>query len=111
MRNSPRIFLTLTLLVSAAVAFGLQGQTEGPPAREPRPDQPDKAMEFFLMKRLPEGRDIDLWERYRVAERHMETMPRYSSRLGTYVPSARQAQRQGLSKAGKLRSWQDLGPG
>lgn len=110
MRNPIRRLLVLTSLVLAA-AFGLQAQTEGPLRYEPRPDQPDKAMEYFLAKRLPEGGDIDLWERYSVAERHMESMPRYSSAEGIYLPSAREAARQGLSKAGQLQSWKNLGPG
>ncbi len=60
-----------------------------PRAAGPKPDQPDLAAEYFLAKRLPGGREIDIWQRYRTAERHMEGMPR----------------------AKALAPWEPLGPG
>lgn len=95
----------LTALSCAAVAFG--DRIPELHRLDPAPDRPDEALEYFLMRRLPEGRDVDLWQRYRAAERRMEKMPRYSSRSGAYLPAARSAD----PKAGDLPPWEQLGPG
>ena len=78
---------------------------------EAKPDQPDEAMDFFLMKRLPAGRDIDLVQRYSAAERHTRTLPRYSSATGAYLPVDGEAMAELDTKAGQLKTWRDLGPG
>ena len=70
----------------------------------PAGDQPDKAAEFYLLKRTGAG-DGDLpAERYETARQRMERMPVVSVATGRGV----------TSKAGKqadLGAWQALGPG
>ncbi|MCX6606213.1 MAG: hypothetical protein NTV52_21835 [Acidobacteria bacterium] len=70
----------------------------------PAGDQPDKAAEFYLLKRTGAG-DGDLpAERYEAARQRMERMPVVSVATGRGV----------TSKAGKqadLGAWQALGPG
>ena len=62
-------------------------------------DQPDKAADFYVMKRAGEGvRDLP-YERYEAARRHADRMPLASSRKGN------------RAEAIDLGGWEALGPG
>jgi uncharacterized protein (TIGR03437 family) len=83
----------------------------GTPERaEARPyDEPDRAMEFYRLKRLPEGEAEIPIERYFEAKELADRMPQYSTVLERSMPS-----RQVMAAEpdqGKLGTWTPLGPG
>jgi uncharacterized protein (TIGR03437 family) len=72
-------------------------------------DEPDKAIEFHRLKRLPEGENEIPIERYLEAKELADRMPQYSTVLERSMPSR-------LAMAaepdqGKLGTWTPLGPG
>ncbi|MCP4660067.1 MAG: hypothetical protein GY856_32090 [bacterium] len=75
-----------------------------------RYDRPGEAEKFYAMKRLPESGKVDPIQLYDKARRHMRGMPRYSTRLGRYLPIAPDA-RVPVLKAAQLGTWEPLGPG
>lgn len=80
-------------------------------AKGPRFDQPEEAAEYARMKRLGGTIDVDPIFQFEAAERHVADMPRYSTRLESFVESvARGGDAAGVS--GKTAgSWIPLGPG
>lgn len=72
-------------------------------------DEPDKAAQYYVMKRTTEPSGIPV-EKYLAAFEHVKRMPQYSTRLGRSFPSQNDigaAQSRELS----LGSWTQLGPG
>ena len=84
-------------------ALILEGKT-------PKPyDQPDAAEDFFLRQRVPRGAgpgEVNLYETYREADRHIDRMPIVSSRFGREISAGDAA----FEKAA-LGRWEPLGPG
>jgi uncharacterized protein (TIGR03437 family) len=80
-----------------------------PVEHEPRYDQPDEAMKYYLAKRLPEGKTELPLERYFEGLERMRLMPQYSTALGRGWDSrsalASEPEQQ------KLGMWTALGPG
>jgi photosystem II stability/assembly factor-like uncharacterized protein len=111
---------TAPLTVVCLLAFGGSAAATPPgaatrPARpDVRADEPEAAAEHFMLKRqgLAPGDDlVAAWDRGR---RHMERMPRYSSRLGAVLPSDAAAKSLSPAVTAVLRtlgSWTPLGPG
>ncbi len=76
-------------------------------------DQPGAAQAFFLRKRSPDGRPIDM-ARYQAALAQMQGMPRYSSGLDRFLPSRSEAGSASVDKstqAALTGLWAPLGPG
>src|SRR5262249_4763453 len=73
-------------------------------------DQPEEAQEFYVLKRAPTGGNTVPVERYIKARKQIRRMPRYSTALGTRLPSAG-ARPGGDLEAQALGSWSQLGPG
>jgi photosystem II stability/assembly factor-like uncharacterized protein len=64
-------------------------------------DQPEEAEEFYRLKRLPEGQTRIPIERYLMAMRQMNQMPRHSLVLGTFLDARPES----------MGTWFPLGPG
>jgi hypothetical protein len=76
-------------------------------------DEPDKAAEFYLRKRLPDGVQELPVEKYFAAMEQMRHMPQYSLATLQPVPSRAQLESEGrsyIADAAVLGSWQFLGP-
>jgi uncharacterized protein (TIGR03437 family) len=75
-----------------------------------RADQPDKAFEYFMQKRLPEGETELPFERYVEAMEAMEQMPLHSTADNRWVQS--RSELAGLAPdQQRLGTWTWLGPG
>lgn len=72
-------------------------------------DQPGEAIEFYRLKRLPEGEtDIPI-ERYFSAQAQMQAMPQYSTVINSVLPARSEIMtREGVAAIGQ---WEALGPG
>lgn len=73
-------------------------------------DQPDKAQEFYLKKRLPPGEQTLPVERYLQTIKDVEKMPQFSTATASFAApenSMRQVEKDGLA----LSQWTFLGPG
>lgn len=70
-------------------------------------DKPEEAMEFFRLKRLPEGEREIPAENYLAAYQQMERMRQYSFADGKLQPSRKQS----AKNAAVLSAWTQLGPG
>ena len=88
-----------------------------PLAAPPVPDgnlhpnnQPDKAMEYYTLKRAPAGQVVVPVERYIEAAEHAQRMPLYSTALSSFIPSRSEAL-DSESPNLVLGSWTPLGPG
>ena len=73
---------------------------------EGRYDKPNEALEFFRLKRLAAGQTEIPTEKYLLAYRQMELMPRHSFGDDKLQPSRKQA-----GKSAALPAWTSLGPG
>jgi hypothetical protein len=76
-------------------------------------DQPDRAAEHYLRKRLPLGASELPVERYFDALQHMRHMPQYSLAARRALPSRAQLEGSGVSyiaDAAVLGTWEFLGP-
>lgn len=76
-------------------------------------DQPDRAAEHYLRKRLPLGASELPVERYFDALQHMRQMPQYSLAARRALPSRAQLEGSGMSyiaDAAVLGTWEFLGP-
>lgn len=74
-----------------------------------RYDEPEKAAEFYRLKRVPEGEAEIPVERYVAAQERMAQMPRYSTSRRQVLPSQRE---QGMAGIEALPgNWEALGPG
>ncbi|HQR32233.1 MAG TPA: hypothetical protein PLK30_05820, partial [Blastocatellia bacterium] len=73
---------------------------------ESRYDKPNEALEFFRLKRLAAGQTEIPTEKYLLAYRQMELMPRHSFGDDKLQPSRKQA-----GKSLALPAWTSLGPG
>ncbi len=94
---------------AARLGLPLQDAAPAPAEREPRYDQPDEAMKYYLAKRLPEGETELPIDRYFEGLDHMRAMPQYSTALGRGWES-----RSALAadpEQQKLGTWTPLGPG
>jgi photosystem II stability/assembly factor-like uncharacterized protein len=90
-----------------------------------RADQPDKAQEFYAMKRSPDGKSAIPVERYLTAVKQMEGMPQYSTALNRVTPSRSELKAQAAksvksaAQTGDVQAnaatlaedWTPLGPG
>ncbi len=90
----------LVMMVSPSAPLPLEEETE-------RYDEPDKAAEYFRLKRLPRGETEIPVEKYLTAREHMNRMPRFSTALNRSFRS--QAESGELLE--NIGSWQSLGPG
>jgi photosystem II stability/assembly factor-like uncharacterized protein len=81
----------------------------------PRPfDEPDQAAELYWRKRQGSGPDFDPMAAYRTAMRHMDRMPRHSTRLGGSLAVRPESSMTGLASFAAKRFlgvWEALGPG
>ncbi|MBI1765195.1 MAG: hypothetical protein HYR56_27600 [Acidobacteria bacterium] len=75
-----------------------------------RADEPDKALQYFLQKRLPEGETELPVERYFSALEEMKQMPLYSTAEHRLV-AARANERKLAPEQQQLGAWTALGPG
>lgn len=74
-------------------------------------DQPDKAAEFYLMKRAGEGaRDLP-YEKYEAAQRRIDRMPAFSLSRNQQVTAPTAKQSVAAIDGIDLGGWQALGPG
>ena len=83
-------------------------------ASQRRFEEPDAAAELHWQKRQGPGSTFDTAAAYRTAGKHMDGMPRYSSRLGAYLESRPAASLGGVASFATKRLlgvWEALGPG
>ena len=80
-------------------------------AKSPHPyDQPERANDFFVLKRAPVGTTKLPADKWRDAREHAKTMPVHSTATGVELPAgARSADVAALDLA--LGTWTSLGPG
>lgn len=114
-----RICLTLCLCAALLGCADLsrsrdRALTDASAAVESRAyDEPDRAAEHYLRKRLPLGASELPVERYFDALQHMRDMPQYSLSTGRAFPPRAQLEGSGLSyiaDAAVLGTWEFLGP-
>ncbi len=74
-----------------------------------RADEPDKAMQYYLQKRLPEGETELPLERYLEAMEQMQQMPLHSTADARWV--TREGLRASAPDQQRLGTWTWLGPG
>jgi hypothetical protein len=68
-------------------------------------DEPDEAERYYRARREPVGRSIDTAAMYDLAQRRVDALPRFSSRVGRELPRGRS------SATSVLDAWTRLGPG
>ena len=85
-----------------------KGEREGSGKAEHRFDVPDKAQEFFALKRAPLGQRAVPVSRYLAARQRMRGMPRYSTRQRRLLGSSRDPQ--SPAEQAVLDTWDPLGP-
>jgi uncharacterized protein (TIGR03437 family) len=85
-----------------------EGEREGEPKRA---DEPDKAIRYFLQKRLPEGETELPVEKYFEAMELMQQMPVYSTVENRMVSRIDLRQQAAAPDQQKLGAWTELGPG
>ncbi len=85
-----------------------EGEHEGTPKRA---DEPDKALRYFLQKRLPEGETELPVEKYFEAMEVMQQMQVHSTVDNRMVSRSELRQLQGAPDQQKLGTWTALGPG
>lgn len=74
-------------------------------------DQPDKAAEFYLLKRAGEGaRDLP-YEKYEAAQKRLERMPMFSLSRNRFVAEGKAPAANRSIASADLGGWQPLGPG
>jgi uncharacterized protein (TIGR03437 family) len=84
-------------------------QLERPERESKRADQPDKALQYYLQKRLPEGETALPVERYFEAMAEMQRMPLHSTADNRLLTRAEL--RAAEPDQGRLGTWTALGPG
>ncbi|MDL1894884.1 hypothetical protein FBQ82_01290 [Anaerolineae bacterium CFX7] len=94
------LFVGLVLMVLPSAPLPIEEELEAY-------DQPDKAAEYFRLKRSPRGKTEIPVEKYLMAREHMERMPRFSTTLNRSFPS----QAESGASVGDIGTWQSLGPG
>jgi len=72
------------------------------PVPDERADSPFEAAEYFRQQRVPDAGGLPI-ERYLTAQRHAQTMRRYSLRAGRFLDNA--------ATAATFGTWESLGPG
>jgi uncharacterized protein (TIGR03437 family) len=83
--------------------------TEEKGERHERYDQPDKAAEYYRLRRLPPGASDVPVERYLEAQEQMRQMKRYDSARNWWLPPVAEAQQEAQPES--LGAWSSLGPG
>jgi uncharacterized protein (TIGR03437 family) len=89
--------------------LGIVREREGAGREHARYDQPAEAVEYYRLKRLPEGESELPVERYLEAQEQMRQMPQYSTAQERFLPS-RAEMRNDLEQLA-LGTWAPLGPG
>jgi uncharacterized protein (TIGR03437 family) len=101
---------TLPLDVVDARASEGAGADTGKKRKGKRADEPDKAMQYFLQKRLPAGETELPLERYLEAQAEMQQMPLYSTADNRRVASRAELRKLAPDQQ-RLGAWTWLGPG
>lgn len=79
---------------------------------KPRYDEPDKALEYYRLKRLPAGEKEIPVEKYLAAKAQMEAMPQYSTAQNRFLPSRNELKANRIeANSEALGTWTPLGPG
>ncbi|MFN0112549.1 MAG: putative Ig domain-containing protein [Blastocatellia bacterium] len=100
-----KTWLIVLALVCLALILVLTAERKKDFDRSQLFSEADSAADFFRLKRLPEGETQLPVERYQMALRQMEFMPRYSTASGRFADS------NALASPEVLGSWTTLGPG
>lgn len=79
---------------------------------KPHYDEPDKAIEYYRLKRLPAGEKEIPVEKYLTAKSQMDAMPQYSTAQNRFLPSRNEMKASRTEATPEaLGTWTPLGPG